>query len=205
MSLGDIEIYLPKYLSAESSKELLEGLKDFPNNIDNRLYTNYLHDSIIYQGDGLTNMLAVNLPNSEIKSIDGMVLSNTCDIELSNNRLFPSQIVYSPIINLEKYEAALLSAMGDQNEDKIKNHITDIRKQRLTQIFFIPKFGNTLPDSIIFLDRIFNIGNDFVDRSTLDDIRIFSLSDYGNYLFLFKLSLHFTRIQDKVDRKSTRI
>lgn len=203
MNLEDIQIYLPKYLSAESSKELFEGLKDFPENIDSRLYTTYLNDEIIYQGDGLRNMLAVNLPDVNLKSVNGMVLSNTCDIEQSNKRPFPSQIIYSPIINLERYKAGLLSTIG--SEERVNNHILEIRKQKITQIFFLPSFGDTLDESIIFLDRIFNISNDYIDRPTLGKIRIFSLSDYGNYLFLLKLSIHFTRIQDRVDRKSVRI
>lgn len=203
MNLDDIQIYLPKYLSSESSKELFEGLKDFPENIDRRLYTTYLNDEIIYQGDGLIKMLAVNLPDVNLKSVDGMVLSNTCDIEQSNKRPFPSQIIYSPIINLERYKAGLVSTIG--SEERVNNHILEIRKQKITQIFYLPSLGDVLDESIIFLDRIFNIANDYIDRPTLSKVRIFSLSDYGNYLFLLKLSIHFTRIQDRVDRKSVRI
>lgn len=203
MNLDDIQIYLPKYLSSESSKELFEGLKDFPDNLDSRLYTNYLKDEIIYQGDGLRKMLAVNLPDVNLKSVDGMVLSNTCDVEQSNKRPFPSQIVYSPIINLERYKAGLISTIG--SEERVDNHILEIRKQKITQIFFLPSLGDVLDESIIFLDRVFNIANDYIDRPTMSKTRIFSLSDYGNYLFLLKLSIHFTRIQDRVDRKSVRI
>ncbi len=68
MNLEDIKIYLPKFLSAESEKELFEGLKKFPDNIDTRLYTNYLDDSkIIYQGDGIKDMLIFNISDKEIK------------------------------------------------------------------------------------------------------------------------------------------
>lgn len=48
----DIRIFLPKFLASESTKELLNCLNDFPNNIDNRLYTSYLQNTnLIYQGD----------------------------------------------------------------------------------------------------------------------------------------------------------
>jgi hypothetical protein len=203
MNVNDIQIYLPKYLSAQSSKELFDGLKDFPNNIDSRLYTTYLQDSIIYQGDGLKDMLVVNLPSVVSKKTNCLVLSNTCDIEFSNKRPYPSQIVYTPIISLDRYQKGLLENIKD--DTKVQSHIDSIRKQQITQIFFLPKFGDIIDDSLIFLDRVLNISNDYVDRSKLDNVRIFSLSDYGNYLFLLKLSLHFTRIQDKVDRKSIRI
>jgi len=81
MKIEDLKIYLPKFLSAESDHELFAGLKDFPNNIDTRLYTNFLTESeIIYQGDGINDMLVINLPNPEIKPVPSIVLSNTCDI-----------------------------------------------------------------------------------------------------------------------------
>ena len=35
--------------------------------------------------------------------------------------------------------------------------------------------------------------------------RIFSLSQYGHYLFLFKLSFHFTRMQEGIDRDKERL
>ena len=41
INIEDIKIYLPKYLSAESNKELFDGLKDFPENIDDRLDSIY--------------------------------------------------------------------------------------------------------------------------------------------------------------------
>ncbi len=51
-------------------------------------------------------MLFVNLPKPDIKPVPGMILSNTCDIDLTNVRNFPSQVVYAPIINLAKYKQA---------------------------------------------------------------------------------------------------
>lgn len=39
MNYDEIKIFLLKFLSAESDRELFKGLKDFPENIDERLYT----------------------------------------------------------------------------------------------------------------------------------------------------------------------
>jgi hypothetical protein len=201
MNIDDLRIYLPKYLSSESEHELYSSLKDFPDNIDHRIYTNYLKDEpIIYQGDGINDLLAVNLPDVSIKQIPAMILSNTCDIDPTNKRNFPSQLVYAPIIGFNKYER-VLKKDSNKSITQIDEHLASIRKQFITQIFYLPRIEDVLDDSIVFLDRIFNIGNDFVKRESLKASRIFTLSNYGNYLFLFKLSLHFTRIQDKVDRK----
>ncbi|MCG8310650.1 MAG: hypothetical protein MI975_24890 [Cytophagales bacterium] len=205
MTLDDFKIYLPKYLSSESEKHLFDSLKDFPENIDQRLYTDYLKDDpVIYQGDGLNNLLAVNLPSLETKEVPGMIISNTCDIDPTNKRNFPSQIVYAPILSFKKYADTLNSAITISDE-QIKSHLDAIRKQYITQIFYLPPLKNKLEESIVFLDRIFNIGNNYCNRNELNETRIFTLSDFGNYLFLFKLSLHFTRIQDKVERKSPEI
>lgn len=197
MNFENIDLYLPKYLSSDSLKELYSGLKDFPDNIDTRLYTSGLDPNVIFQGDCLPNLPIVNLPDTSVKNATAVVLSNTCDIDQGNKRFFfKSQILYAPIINLKKYKEGLVSSGLDK--DKVDAHIGSLKKQEITQIFYFPKFNDELEDPLLFFDRIYNVSNDFVDREVVN--RIFSLSDYGIYLFLFKLSLHFTRIQDKVER-----
>ena len=184
MNLDEIKIYLPKFLSAESDRELFKGLKDFPDNIDERLYTTYLHDTkIIYQGDGLNNLLVVNLPKSEIKPVPGIILSNTCDIDLQNERNFPSQIVYAPIFSLEKYRQTLLNN-SKKTKEQITDHINAIKKQEITQIFYLPKFDGKLEESIVFLDRVNNMPNTLIERDKISSNRIFTLSDYGAYYLL---------------------
>jgi len=202
MNFDDLKIYLPKYLSTESAEELYESLRDFPQNIDQRIYTTYLKEEpVIFQGDGLDNLIVVNLPEVEKKNVPAMIISNTCDIDPNNARNFPSQIIYTPFINFAKY-SDMLKKDSSKSIEQIEGHLNSIKKQHITQIFYLPPINDVFEESIVFLDRVFNIGSGFVDRKRVKDIRLFTLSDYGNYLFLFKLSLHFTRIQDKVERKS---
>jgi len=205
MKLEDFKLYLPKFLSAESEKELFNSLKDFPKNIDSRIYTNYLSNSdIIYQGDGISDMLFVNLPSSEIKAIPSMILSNTCDIDLVNVRNFPSQVVYAPIFNISKYQEALYKN-SKKTKEQIDSHINSIKNQEITQVFYLPKVEGKIDDSIVFFDRVCNFPNKLISRENLKEKRLFTLSDYGSYLFILKLSIHFTRIQDKVERKSVNL
>jgi len=145
-------------------------------------------------------MLVINLPNSVIKPAPTIILSNTCDIALDNKRNFPSQIVYSPIFNLEKYRQLLIGS-SKKTVEQIDAHIASIKRQEPTQIFFLPKLDGKLDESIVFLDRVNNLPSKFIDRKTVPQKRIFTLSDYGAYLFLLKLSIHFTRIKDNVERK----
>lgn len=200
MNIDEIKLYLPKYLSSESEKELFKGLREFPDKLELRLYTDKLTSSnVIYQGDGLNDMLIVNLPSQKIKPEKAVIISNTCDIdEESNKRHFPSSIIYTPIFNLNKYKEGILRK-SNKSPKQIDDHINTIKKQEITQIFYLPKYKE-LDDSIIFLDRLQNCSNSFIKRDNLDTQRLFTLSDLGAYLFVLKLSIHFTRIKDKVDR-----
>lgn len=205
MNMDDIKIYLPKFLSGESEKELFEELKAFPDNIDERLFTNYLTDSeIIYQGDGLRDLLVINLPNPELNYVSCMVLSNSCDIDIRNQREFPSQLVYAPIFNLRKYQEKLYEK-SKKTREQIDRHIDSIKHQRITQIFYLPRIIDKLDESIVFFDRVCNFPNKLISRDNIKERRLFVLSNYGAYLFLLKLSIHFTRMYDKVDRKSVLI
>ena len=203
--LDELEIFLPKFLSAESLKDLYSGLRDFPENIDARLYTEDLRNTdLIYQGDGLREMQVINFPDPEIRNVNSIVLSNTCDIDPTNKRNFPSQIVYAPIFNLNKYRQKLVEQSGD-SEQKINAHITTIKKQEITQILFLPRYEGYLEESIVFLDRVLNLPRNTIPDAEIETRRIFTLSDYGAYLFILKLSLHFTRIQDRIERKSVQV
>ena len=202
MNLEDIRPYLPKYLSNESEKELFSSLKDFPQNVDSRLYTHYLSkEKNIFQGDGLKDLLVINLPDKEVRPAPSIILSNTCDVDLANDRLFPSQIVYAPIFNLNKYMGHLLGK-SSKTKQQIIDHIDAIKRQEITQIFYLPSIDGALDESVVFFDRICSCLNSYIDRSTLQRQRLFTLSDYGAYLFVLKLSIHFTRIQDSIERKS---
>ncbi len=136
MNLEELRIYLPKFLSAESEKELFEGLKDFPTNINSRFYASkFSQEDVIYQGDGIKNMLVINLPDTKVKTTNCMVFSNTCDIDFENLRFFTSQIVYAPIFNLEKYRQMLIVA-GNKTSEQLEAHINSIKEQKITQLFY---------------------------------------------------------------------
>lgn len=99
-----------------------------------------------------------------------------------------------------------ISVLQKQGVDdtKIKNHVTNLKQQKITQIIYLPA-NSRIDDSIVFLDRIQHIDNRYIDRNLLETKRLFSLSDYGFYMLIFKLSVHFSRIQEKVNRGSSSI
>lgn len=196
----EIKLYLPKYLSASSEQNLFDNLKDFPENIDSRMYSNsQLNDEIIFQGDGIEGILVINFPDTTIKEAKVVVLSNTCDIDLNNVRMYATSICHAPIFNLNKY-IQRLEARKPASLQKIRQFVESIRKQRISQIFFLPEGGKLKFDSFIFFEKINSCDNESIPREELSKRRLFTLSNYGFYLFLFKLSIHFSRIREGLDR-----
>ena len=200
MTLDDeIRIYLPKYLSADNYDTLIKELEDFPDNIDQRMYTSIADEGLLCQGDVIKDMPYAEIDHLEIgvKNKDCIVLSNTCDIDPNNKRFFNSRIMYAPLIELGKYKKVLLN--HGVSEQQINGHINSIKEQRVSQILYLPK-SQSFDESIVFLDKVINIDNRYIDRVTLNDRRLVSLSDYGFYMLLFKISVHFSRLQENVVR-----
>lgn len=199
--LDDATRFLPRHLTEDETKKLFEDIKEFPGNLDKRLYMTPAPEDqeAILQGDGVEGLLVVNLPAPEIKPTKAMILSNSCDADPSNERAFPTALCYAPIFSFDKYLDAL-RRRNVKSEEYLVNHARDIRRQALTQIFFLPKSGGLEGDSIVFLDRINNCQSNHVDRTELPKTRLFSLSQYGHWLFLLKISIHFSRLTDKTKR-----
>ena len=196
-SFEDIKKYLPQYLSDSDAKQLFSALKDFPNNIDERFYSNYsLDDNILYQGDCLKDIPAFNLPDTRTKLSQSMAISNTCDMDLINKRLWNTRILFSQIILLEKLEKGLCQRFP---KDRVTNYINSLKKQQITNAFYLPKSKN-LDEAVAFFDYTNSFDINYIDRESLKERRLVSLSNYGFYILLLKLSIHFTRVQEKVER-----
>lgn len=197
----DIKNYLPKYLSADAQANLFAELAQFPNNIDSRLYTIQLVDELnIFQGDGLASLWVADLPGQIIRQTRVMVLSNSCDIAPDNKRLLGPRILYCPLISLPKYRNLLQARDNLPPDFNPAGHLEAIRKQHNSSMFYLPKNDKLGEEAIALLDRINNCDAQSVDLNELVKNRLFTLSDYGFYLFLFKLSLHLTRIREGVAR-----
>jgi hypothetical protein len=193
-----IRQFLPKYLSPKDEEKLISCINEFPANIHSRFYTSFLKaEPTIFQGDGVQSLPVVDLPNPEVKYVLVLILSNTCDVDEQNERLFPSKLNYSPIINLKKY-IELLESHNIETK-RLQNHIQAIKNQDITQIFYLPA-SSYVEESIVFLDRINSCSNNLIDRTNLQETRTFTLSNLGFYLLLLKMSISFTRIAEKVNR-----
>ena len=78
-----VRLALPPYLSAESKKELLAQLQQYPRN-DN-YYGAIPGETEPVQGDAWRGFVAVDFDTLERNTVVGFVISNSCDIAAANN------------------------------------------------------------------------------------------------------------------------
>lgn len=200
MDIADeIKKYLPQYLSDTELSHLKEELAKFPTDgTKDTVYTVALNGAdFLLQGDGIGKVPYLNFPNTDIHLINAILLSNTCDMSTENKRMNPCRIMYAPILNFEKYADKLRESFPEQ---RVNNHLKDVKAQLISQILYLPKNGKLDYDGIVFFDRAISLPLTENSIKTMCDNKLFTLSNFGLYLFLFKLSVHFTRIQERIDR-----
>ncbi len=197
----DIQRNLPQYLSLAETTELLREIDEqFPAIHPTRMYT-IVHaaEEVIFQGDGITDLLYVHLPNPDLAPYNCIVLSNTCDMDPLNKGIVRPAICYAPIIRLDKLCDAL-GATGLWKDEQIKSRMEAIRSQKLTTAFYLPRGGKLEAESVVLMDRICHCDSNSISRQEIPARRLFTLSQIGAYLFFFKLSVHLLRMTDKVAR-----
>lgn len=196
----DVRIYLPKYLSEEEQQKLFFELSQFPENLDKRFYTFCLNNKgNLFQGDIISEILIPDYEQKDFHSAKGFLISNSCDMDLNNPRLYSPFLVFCPIFSLRKYEEVLLKKHPFKKVQVVE-HIEKIRAAKITTFFYLPSNGEHLEECYVRLDNIFSIPVDENIIASLLQKRLFSLSQYGFYALLIKLSIHFTRIREAIPR-----
>ncbi|CZH22209.1 Uncharacterised protein [Legionella pneumophila] len=189
----DIRTQLPPYLSAEQKKELFEEISKFPNI---NYFTNKIGTNELLQGDGWSGLTVLDFPTGNRKQVKGVILSNTCDIDVNNSRDTDVNIIFAPLVKLDNY-TALLRANG-VSDTALTDKIKAIKQQQVTSIMYIPKIGSMDVEYIINFDDIHSQPlSSFV---TGGGTKLFTLSQSGFYVLLLKISIHFCRFQEGIVR-----
>ncbi len=145
-------------------------------------------------------MPVILLPDNNKSVGPVLIMTNTCDINPENKRYHPPYVFYCPIIKLSKYEDSIKEMMNGQ---QLGDHISSIKRQEISSMLFLPRYSSIMKvDAIALLDRIVSYDIDYLTQDILKDNRLFSLSDFGFYIFLIKVSIHMTRIRENIDRKN---
>jgi hypothetical protein len=187
------KVFLPKYLTPREARELFCELEKFPNNDNFYLLS---HPDELLQADGWRGLVAIDFHTLSKKVVSGVILSNSCDINPRNQGALDSRVLFCPIIRLASYTNLLLDAR--RNAQQIENTLSAVRLQKVTNLFYLPPYAKVMEESIIVLDDIH--GHPLRDFITQDRSRLFTLNQYAFYIFVIKLSIHFTRLQENVPR-----
>jgi hypothetical protein len=189
-----IRDHIPKYLTPQKQGELVEQLRNF----ENRSYYTTLYPDDILQGDGWSSIQIIRFDDGARDKIKGILLTNSCDIDVSNPRDLAPRIVFAPLIRLADYEEAL-KRRTTLKPQQIDAKVDAIRKQRVSSLFFLPRGAGLDADHMAILDDLHSIPlNSF--REEIGRLKLFTLGQMGFYLFLLKLSIHFCRFQEGISR-----
>lgn len=203
-----IEHLFPDYLTATEKGRLLLALEQFKDaytkgkwsgRIYSHFYTQTAYEYFL-QGDLIREIRYPDWNNEgkvfERTYTDAIILSNTCDLDLSNIRKAHKQVVLAPIIEMQQYIEAI------SNEQGVEDMITSIKAQTTSNILYLPPNHTNGKDYICHLDKAFWFPTEELHSylSDIEQTRIASLDYFGYYLFLVKLSYHFCRLPEEKQR-----
>ena len=72
----------------------------------------------------------IDFDTGERKEVSGIILSNSCDVAAENQRDLPVNVLFAPLIELNKYVQSL-RAVGKKDE-QIESVVGNIKKQYIT-------------------------------------------------------------------------
>ena len=207
-----IKTFLPKYLSAEDAKLLTEYiLESFPESKSAAKVYSLTSQEYFCQGDLVQDIPFAkwDIDSQQFITLysDFCIISNTCDIFADNKRWLEPNIMLASIIPLKEYETRLGNSGIEVG--RIQNHLIDLKGNRITNIFYLPerKSGSSIifEESIVVFDITTNFPVSTLNKYSMSSLenggdRIASLSNYGFFTLIFKLSVHFCRLREGVFR-----
>lgn len=184
-----------KHRFGAGSTEYIEII-DFSQHVPAKVYTDiYLDtdfiDDSLAQGDSITDIPYVLLPDENLKIGPTLILSTACDISSLNVKPYPMRVVYAPVLNMEKYIELLRSRNKYSDE-----HIEKIRNQKISQIFHLPKTSQNPIESIVLLSMSCSCKVEVFEENLRSGKRIFRLNDKGHFYLLEHLTNLYVRLTE---------
>lgn len=193
--------FLPHYLSAQDKEVLLRELNAIASGVDHPDYVlNRSKDAFeddMLQGDGWNGFQFLIHETKQIQTVKGIVISNSCDVDLRNVRSLPTRVVFAPLVKLDTYKSILLR--NGVPKPAVEAKIDSIKKQHTTNVFYLPSGNYLEADYLVRLDEAQSMPLSAREIGEGKG-KMFTLSNTGFYMLLFKLSIHFCRMQENVNR-----
>lgn len=193
---------IPYYLTSGDRRTLIRELRDIASGGTANYFLSPYNDTFkdhVLQGDGWRGFQLFHFTTGKRRSVKGLVLSNSCDIDLENQRDMPTRIIFAPLVKLAFYRSMLEKANIDKMQ--VANKINSIKAQKTTNIFYLPADGPLEEEHIVRLDTVQSMPV-AAHRDSSDREKLFRLSSTGFYMLIFKLSVHFCRFQENINRNA---
>jgi ABC-type transporter Mla MlaB component len=206
---GMIEHLFPEYLTKTEKGRLLQALEQFKedktkNRWNSKIYSHFyapVNYPYFLQGD-LVREIRYPMWDYSDRTFkktftDAIILSNTCDLDISNLRKIHKQVILAPLLELQDYIDEMT-----QIEVNIEETLQNIKTQSTSNIIYLPSNLSNGKDYICHLDKAFWFPTEELNSylAEIDKTRIASLDYFGYYLFLVKLSYHFCRLPEEKQR-----
>lgn len=194
---------IPFYLTAEDRRVLVDELKAISQGGTAEYVLSPHHDTFgetMLQGDGWRGFILFSFDTAEKRSVRGLILSNSCDVDPENPRDIPARVIFAPLVRLAAY-VDLLKKTGIAAA-RIESKVADIKSQKTTNVFYLSA-GKFLPeDYVVRFDEAQSIPVE-AHAANRDKQKLFTLSNTGFYMLVLKLSVHFCRLHENVNRRPT--
>lgn len=194
LSLEGLERALPHYLSASRIQGVKRALAEFPE--IKFFYLNAYQNEAL-QGDCWSQLTVFNFADGTRKKIRGMLLSNSCDLDSSNRSLTTPYVTFCPIISLDRLAETWRQAGFERQQ--VEGTVAAIKRQEISNYMFLPAGASFETEMIACFEQAFSLPY-AVFESEAEKRKLATLTDPSFYLFIFKLSLHFCRMHEDVDR-----
>lgn len=201
---------LPSYLTDTAKGRIQDALGQFSednsNTIDYTGFYSYEKQALLIQSDVVHSIPGIDWDTNTKQFISGFIpailISNSCDVSLENERsLNNKEALFAPIVPVKDY-VELGNRKGYSNS-QLDSFYTTLKKQAYTNLLYLPQNEINSQEYIVRLDKI-----NWVPQTELMEIihdlenkRFISLSDWGYYLFITKLSIHLCRVPEEIERR----
>lgn len=187
---------IPYYLTEEGRDGFLKELESLVQSGETNIFlSDHRHDfkDCLLQGDGWQGFEFFSFEKGKKRSAKGIVISNSCDLHPDNPRDTPTRVTFAPLVRLSAFKTLLVQS--GMKTEQVENKIQSIKAQKTSNIFFISAGNKLEEDYIVRLDDIHSMPI-ARHQENPERARIFTLNMPAFYLFVFKLSVHFCRLQE---------
>lgn len=158
------------------------------------------HADALLQGDVFDGVPCVQRHSQALSIAPRRVImvSNSCDSDAGNPRPIPLDIIVAPVLRLSRYQAMLVANGVEQ--PRIEDIVRSIKRQEKTNLVYLPAGASLAEEMVVLLDQIQSLPS--TEFLAADTQRLAVLTQRGFWLFLVKLSMHFLRPHEGVERQA---